>query len=59
MRKVGHYILQISWDTASIVVSRSFDPWYNLALEEMLSWNQTAGNYFIPLAEPQYSGYRS
>lgn len=36
MRKVGHYILQISWDTASIVVSRSFDPWYNLALEEML-----------------------
>ena len=35
-QKAGPFILQIDWQTASIIVSKSYDPWYNLAIEEML-----------------------
>lgn len=35
-RKAGPYILQTNWQRASIIVSNSYDPWYNLAVEEML-----------------------
>ena len=35
-QKAGPFILQTSWQEASIVVSNSFNPWYNLAVEEML-----------------------
>ena len=33
---MGPCILQTDWATASIIVSSSLDPWYNLAVEEML-----------------------
>lgn len=35
-QKVGPFILQTNWQQASIIVSSSYDPWYNLAVEEML-----------------------